>query len=202
MAIMETKIVQVKNDPGIINYTNEEWSRWGWSVLSVQVTHSQNTKTYTDGLSDEVNNRYTVETTTINYATITYQRDKEMPNYGKIARLEQEEASVESRVDEFLKDRYAQLKSMEPPEALEFHYGILHILLTIFLLYCWIIPGVLYIRSKVREYKAAKACDKGKIAQMQAEYDRYKNQLAEERARLIAEEHDRIERERMQLMPA
>ena len=91
MAITETKIIQVNNDPSIINRANEEWGKFGWSVLSVEVTHTQNTKTYTPyyGADHDV-----VETTTINYATITYQRDKQMPNYLRITELEQEYASL------------------------------------------------------------------------------------------------------------
>ncbi len=95
MAIMETKIVQVRNDPQTINETNEAWGRFGWSVLSVQVTHSQDTKTYS-GIFDTPGN-YTVETTTINYATITYQRDKEMKDYTRIIELESEYWQLLSR---------------------------------------------------------------------------------------------------------
>lgn len=63
---------------------------FGWTVLSVQITHSQDTKTYTSGLLDYYSGDKTVETTTINYATITYQRDKAMPNYTRIAALQEE----------------------------------------------------------------------------------------------------------------
>ena len=80
MAVTETKIIQVENDSRTINASDEEWGKFGWSVLSVQVTHSQNSK----DLGDKV------ETTTINYVTITYQRDKSMPNYRRIAELEEE----------------------------------------------------------------------------------------------------------------
>lgn len=85
--MMETKIVQVNNNPATINQCNEEWGSFGWNVLSVQVTHSQDTKTYSRGM-DYYTGDKTVETTTINYATITYQRDKEMPNYTQIVELE------------------------------------------------------------------------------------------------------------------
>lgn len=90
MAITETKIIQVKNSPEIINNANNEWGQFGWSVLNIQITHSQDTKTYTKGLMDYIYGDKTVETTTINYATITYQRDKTIPNYRKIIELEKE----------------------------------------------------------------------------------------------------------------
>lgn len=93
MGVMETKVIQVRNDPEEINRSNEEWGRFGWSVLSIQVTHSQNTKTYTKGF-DYYTGDKTVETTTINYATITYQRDKEGKNYSRFAELEKEYQSL------------------------------------------------------------------------------------------------------------
>lgn len=108
MGVMETKIIQVKNDPYEINASNEAWGRWGWSVLSVQVTHSQNTKEYQDW-AQYGSNEVTVETTTINYATITYQRDKSMPGYERIMELEQEFNQVENRVQSQFKARREEL---------------------------------------------------------------------------------------------
>jgi len=87
--LMETKIIQVSNSPSIINETNELWSYFGWNVQNVQITHSQDTRTYTRGL-DYYTGDKTVETTTINYATITYQRDKNMPHYREFCELERE----------------------------------------------------------------------------------------------------------------
>lgn len=89
MAMMETKVVQVQNDPEILNQANEVWGSFGWNVMSVQVTHTQNTKTYTKGMMDYYSGDKTVETTTINYATVTYQRDKEMQGYREVVALEQ-----------------------------------------------------------------------------------------------------------------
>ncbi|MBQ2948703.1 MAG: hypothetical protein IJD94_07005 [Clostridia bacterium] len=97
MGMMETKIIQVKNDPQVINEVNEAWGRWGWSVLNIQVTHSQNTREYQDW-TQYGSNQVTVETTTINYATITYQRDKGMPNYARLVQLEHEYDQVEARI--------------------------------------------------------------------------------------------------------
>ena len=87
--MIETKVIQVANYPSTINENNRIWSEFGWSVLSVQVTHSQNTKTYTDGLG-WYTGESTVETTTINYATITYQRDTAMCNYELLCKEENE----------------------------------------------------------------------------------------------------------------
>ena len=92
MALLETKVLQVENDQETITDTSNLMGSFGWTVLSVQVTHSQNTKTY--GMTD-IN---TVETTTINYATMTMQRDKHMPNYAEIARLEDEYNQAEQAV--------------------------------------------------------------------------------------------------------
>lgn len=113
MAIMETKIVQVTNSPESIDASNSVWESFGWNVLSVQVTHSQNTKTYTAHASDNYN---TVETTTINYATITYQRDKQMANYAAIKELEEEFQSLQREID--------LLKSNEPKTS----YNILDLI--------------------------------------------------------------------------
>ncbi len=119
MGVMETKIIQVKNDPYEINASNEAWGRWGWSVLSVQVTHSQNTREYQDW-AQYGSNEVTVETTTINYATITYQRDKGMPGYDRILELEQEYNRVENRVQSQFEARREELynaKQKLPREA-------------------------------------------------------------------------------------
>ncbi len=98
MAILETKIIQVSNSPEIINSFNEENGSFGWSVQNIQVTHSQDTKTYTKTLWDVYSGDKTVETTTINYATITYQRDKKMDNYDRIAALEREYDQLAGRI--------------------------------------------------------------------------------------------------------
>lgn len=85
--MFETKIIQVQNDPQVLNNVNEVWGSFGWSVMNVQVVHSQNTKTYSPA-SFYFTGEHVVETTTINYATVTYQRDKDMENYDEIVRLE------------------------------------------------------------------------------------------------------------------
>ena len=101
MVLAETKMIQVANDPTTINQTNQEWGSFGWSVLNLQITHTQDSKTYTRGL-DFFTGDSTVETTTINYATITYQRDKKMDNYAEIVRLENEYLAIMAERDEKL----------------------------------------------------------------------------------------------------
>lgn len=113
MAVMETKIVQVTNSPESIDASNSIWESFGWNVLSVQVTHSQNTKTYTAHAGDGYN---TVETTTINYATITYQRDKQMPNYTDLKELERQYQALQAQID--------SLKAREPKTT----YNILDVI--------------------------------------------------------------------------
>ena len=123
MALMETKIIQVTNDPGVINSANNEWASFGWSVLSIQITHSQDTKTYSRGL-DYFTGDSTVETTTINYASITYQRDKKMENYQQIAQLEREYQALIAEMDEktdaiIAKDQKISLVTLNPLKALK-----------------------------------------------------------------------------------
>lgn len=199
MSIMETRIVQVKNEPAVINRTNEAWSKWGWSVLSVQVTHSQNTKTYQDGWQYG-SSEMTVETTTINYATITYQRDKEMRNYTQIATLQNEYETVEERIEESLKSRYEQLEKLKPPADAEYNFGCLSFIIMIVLFIFYIVPGIIYLRYKYKQRKKAESYDKAEIARMQAEYEHCKEQIQQDKIRMINEEYARIERERVMLM--
>ncbi len=88
MAYTETKVIQVKNDPELINRINDANAKFLWSVLSTQITNSQNTKISQDW-KQYGTDEYTVTETTIDYATITYQRDKDDPRYDEISRLEE-----------------------------------------------------------------------------------------------------------------
>ncbi len=89
MALLESKIIQIANDPAVINNATEIWGSFGWTVLSVQVTHSQDSRTYQQWY-EYGTNYSTTETTTINYATITFQRDKKMNHYAEIVTLERQ----------------------------------------------------------------------------------------------------------------
>ena len=106
MAVMETKIIQVANDPDVINSVNEVWGAFGWNVLGVQITNTQNTKTYTKDLLDYVSGFNTVETTTINYATITYQRDTKTEHYSKLVGLQNE---MERLIEENVEPKYIRV---------------------------------------------------------------------------------------------
>lgn len=110
MAVLETKVIQVANAPHIINQVNEEWGYFGWNVQNVQITNSQNTKTYTSALDYLSGNQTaTVETTTINYATITYQRDKSIPNYARIVELEHLYEDTNAKIVSLLNDDSAKI---------------------------------------------------------------------------------------------
>lgn len=111
MALTETMIIQTANDPVAINSMNNEWGCFGWSVLSIQITHSQDSRTYTRGL-DYLTGDLTTETTTINYATITYQRDRQLPNRLQLAALQQQydhlRQELADEVARIKQDDYAQ----------------------------------------------------------------------------------------------
>ena len=91
MSLLETKVIQVENDQDVITNTSNLMGSFGWTVLSVQVTHSQNSK----DLGDRV------QTTTLNYATMTLQRDKHMDNYAEIVRLEEEHTQYENQIAQY-----------------------------------------------------------------------------------------------------
>ena len=132
MAMLETKIIQINNSEWAINESNERWGRFGWNVL---ITHSQDTKTYTQG-TDYYTGNQTVETTTINYATITYQRDKCMKNYAQIAALEQE-----------YEQTAREIRNMKEAGEIRFFPGLL---ITLFLVFVWPL-GLLYVAYKIYE---------------------------------------------------
>lgn len=151
MGVMETKIIQVDNDPRMINAANEAWARWGWSVLNIQVTHSQNTREYQDW-AQYGSNEVTVETTTINYATITYQRDKGMPCYDSISELEREYDLVDDRVGAQFESRRKALNNekLELPQPIEAGAGT--IIAMLFSVYFFFAPLIL---KSIPEYKNA-----------------------------------------------
>lgn len=136
MALMETKIIQIENSPYTLNRYNEIMGWFGWNVLNVQITHSQNTETYSSMLhylaEDGIQ---TVKTTTINYATVTYQRDKGMANYYRIKEIEEEYQSVVQRINRL---------STAPK---------LNIVVLVVSFFFWIIPGIVYLRDYIKEKK-------------------------------------------------
>lgn len=142
MALLETKVLQVRNDQEAITNMSNIMGSFGWTVLSVQVTHSQNTKTYSSAWDQLGGNRsQTVETTTINYATMTLQRDKHMPNYAEIVRLENEYEQCEARVQQ-ADQAVAAAKGAEEKKARR--WMIILVILGIFgSLFAWIIQALL-----------------------------------------------------------
>lgn len=135
--ILETKIIQVNNDPSIINATSELWGKFGWMVTNVQVTHSQDTKTYTKGFSDYYTGMKTVETTTINYATVTLQRNKAIPHYQQIVELQNEYEDLSSAL--------TLLDDNECPYILNIP------LFVVAFLFCW--PVAIYMLNKHNKEK-------------------------------------------------
>lgn len=89
--MIETKVLRVENDEDVINETSHDRGCFGWTMTNVQVTHSENTKTYSSAWDQIGGNRsQTVETTVVDYATVTLQRDTAMPHYAELKALEKE----------------------------------------------------------------------------------------------------------------
>ena len=98
MAILETKTIQTVNDPSAIDQANAFYQQFFWNVQSVQITHVKDShQEYFDwGSSVEVK----TVTETTQYATITYNRDKLIPHYDDIVRLEKAYAVAEAGREE------------------------------------------------------------------------------------------------------
>ena len=99
---MQTEMIQVKNDPKIINEVNSNAAIWGWSVLNIQITDQKIVREGDSkgGLQQGFfNDKYVVTTEVItehvNYASITYQRDLDDPRTAKLAELEKAYYSCE-----------------------------------------------------------------------------------------------------------
>ncbi len=97
---LETEVIQVPNEPSEINALNEIEAAWGWSVQSVQVTEFKDS--HYGGTTGTIDSTGYHGTTTIitehtNYATITYQRDQDMPHYIQICALENEYRECEKK---------------------------------------------------------------------------------------------------------
>ena len=90
---LETKVIQVPNDPRQIDDTNKVMDVFGWTVQGIQITDR---KTVREGNSrgridnDGIHVETDVYTEHANYATITYQRDLDDPAIKKLASLEKE----------------------------------------------------------------------------------------------------------------
>ena len=100
---MQTEMIQVKNDPKIINEVNSNAAIWGWSVLNIQITDQKIVREGDSkgGLQQGFfNDKYVVTTEVItehvNYASITYQRDLDDPRTARLAELEKAYYSCEN----------------------------------------------------------------------------------------------------------
>lgn len=90
---LETKFVQVPNNPKTINAINNLAAVWGWTVQSIQVTDSKvsyegDSYGWVSSYGAHVTREIITEHT--NYASITYQRDMDSPKYAELSRLEAE----------------------------------------------------------------------------------------------------------------
>ena len=90
---VETKVIQVANDQKVINKVSQEAAIWGWAVQNIQITEQKIVK---EGDSheresffgDKIITETEVITEHINYATITFQRDRDDLTMSKLAELE------------------------------------------------------------------------------------------------------------------
>ena len=98
MASFETKVIQVSNSTSVIDGINWKNGSFGWNVLGVQITHSQDNRIYQDPVN-VMTGSITIESKTVDYATITYQRDMGMTNYDEIVALESEYDAVEEEIN-------------------------------------------------------------------------------------------------------
>ena len=81
----ETKFIEVK--PADVNSTIEKWGWFGWELMG-QPQEIYNKSVHR---TQETDKYYSSEyTTTTNYVKITFQREKSMPHYDELCKLEKE----------------------------------------------------------------------------------------------------------------
>ena len=100
--MIETKVVRIENSEEAMNETSKVRGCFGWTVANVQVTHSENTKTYSS-VWDQIggNRSATVETNIVDYATVTLQRDTALTHYMDLVDLEEEYDALIEKAEEF-----------------------------------------------------------------------------------------------------
>ena len=100
--MIETKVLRVENTESAINSVGRTRGCFGWTVTNVQVTHSENTKTYSSAW-DQIggNQTQTVETNIVDYATITLQRDTALEHYMDLVDLEEEYDHLAEQAEDF-----------------------------------------------------------------------------------------------------
>jgi len=123
----ETKSIQIH--PSEENFQIDLWGKFGWEVKSSQEIFNRDSR----DLGDKV------ETVTTNYVKLVFSRETTMPNYQKIKSLENEYDQKANRLQ--------VLKNDEPT---------VNIIITVVLLFIYIIPGVIYLvvkSNKKKKYK-------------------------------------------------
>ena len=138
----ETKIVEVA--PSDLDSTIEFWGSFGWDVISNTTVDTRRVE-HVDGdvkedmfgnVSQKINKVHSGE----KYYSITFQRDKSMRNYEKLAALEK---------------KYFSLSPPPPPKyepAKPKKISVLLIILSIVGLFIYVIPGLIFILISVIKY--------------------------------------------------
>lgn len=88
---MEIKTLEVANDKETA--TIEFWSQFGWQLKSSQRVYNKNSH-----LEQRGNDTYSV-TETVDFTKLVFERDKNGPNYKRIAELEERYFQTEKRID-------------------------------------------------------------------------------------------------------
>ena len=112
---LETKFVQVPNDPSTINAINNLAAVWGWTVQSIQVTDSKVSyegDSYGWVTDYGVYVRKEIVTEHTNYASITYQRDMDIKNYTQLCAYEESYNDCD-RTTYLASDELAQMQDAE-----------------------------------------------------------------------------------------
>lgn len=97
MAIKETVTIQTVNVPTTINQIHERYALFFWNALNVQVTHVRDSHLEFKDVGDAV--QVSSVTTNIEYATVTYERDKLMPYYDEVVIAEKELDACEEELN-------------------------------------------------------------------------------------------------------
>ena len=90
---MEYKTLNIKNSEEDSSIQN--WSRFGWVLKSSQRVYNKDSHIETKG-----DQTYSV-TETVDFTKLVFERDKSMPNYDRIAKLEREYLAAEAEVASF-----------------------------------------------------------------------------------------------------
>jgi len=90
----ETKTIQTKNQPSMIDSVNKRNGHFGWNVQSIQITHVKDSHLEFQERTWDVEIRSVTETT--EYATITYTRDRALPRLAELRDMESKYEALEN----------------------------------------------------------------------------------------------------------